>query len=182
MKIQHFYVNPAILLSGLYAINYIKHGDNWGEKHRLIICVRFYLSEVRSWWWCWVSLQLFGVSPWDLCLLGSRHSEACPHTETPTYMQQWISCRTLDTDYHPSQHPPYNEEIILKIVHCIWSRTLASLSYLNISTKHVWGGRLSGNFVNRDQRERRPWRPGLANTISARGKMRACCLLLHTQH
>ena len=38
------------------------------------------MTEVRS----WVSLQLFGlspyVSPWDLGLLGSRHSEACPHT------------------------------------------------------------------------------------------------------
>ena len=98
MKIQHFYVNPAILLSGIWTINYFKHRDTTRRNYQPDITriltlggtasvsdwwcscdvpVMFLMTEVRS----WVSLQLFGLSPWDLGLPGSRHSEACPHTE-----------------------------------------------------------------------------------------------------
>ena len=52
------------------------------------------VTEVRS----WVSLQLFGLSPWDLGLPGSRHSEACPHTENT-----WSICNN-DTSTSEQQH------------------------------------------------------------------------------
>ena len=83
---------------------------HWNFDTFLGCLVMFLMTEVRS----WVSLQLFGLSPWDLGLPGSRHSEACPHTENT-----WSICNN-DTStseqqhnnsssgylYHPSPPPP----------------------------------------------------------------------------
>ena len=69
MKIQHFYVNPAILLSGISTINYFKHRDTTRRNYQADITgiltllpglglgplpgayclVMFLMTEVRSW-------------------------------------------------------------------------------------------------------------------------------------
>ena len=152
-------------------------------------CPRLDQTEVRSWWWRWVSLQLFGLSPWDLCPLWSRH-RAAGLTLGHTLYAAWIPCWTppashltphhlmsllLSLPAHPSHPwsiiPGHSEQIILKIVHCNWPRTLARLSYLNISTKHVWNRTLTGTFCKyRAERGGREAAAGLANTITARGR------------
>ena len=169
MKIQHFYVNPAIGLSGTTPSIISNTETRSGEITRQDASLTVWLSqadqtEVRSWWWRWVSLQLFGLSPWDLCPLWSRH-RAAGLTLGHTLYAAWIPCWTppashltphhlmsllLSLAAHPSHPwsiiPGYCEQIILKIVHCNWPRTLARLSYLNISTKHVWNRTLTGTF------------------------------------
>ena len=104
-----------------------------------------------------------------ICSMNTMLDTTCitPHTSSPD-----VSLTLAAHPSHPwSIIPAYCEQIILKIVHCNWPRTLARLSYLNISTKHVWNRTLTGTFCKyRAERGGREAAAGLANTITARGR------------
>ena len=183
MKIQHFYVNPAILLSGAWTINY-RHRETARETSREFLtfsCVmtgdeRCWLvmsqvvSQVRSCPWCWGVLGISAVI-WSVSMgsLAARGADTVSHVLTlgtqpicnneydGGHHQVLTPRAALDNDFltatQDSRELQGREtgEIILAIVHCNWSRTLAMLSYLNIP-QSMFGIEVSpGSSVNRDQ-------------------------------
>ena len=66
MKIQHFYVNPAVLLSGIWTINYFKHRDS--ERLRESQPARKWPARRHQWNFDtlgWALAQLTGDGPDD---------------------------------------------------------------------------------------------------------------------
>ena len=92
MKIQHFYVNPAILLSGIWTINYFKHRDTTrritSHRHQrnFDILLGWRGVEVMlPWCWWWLRWEAGYLCSYLVCLpgiSGCRGADTVKHVLT----------------------------------------------------------------------------------------------------
>ena len=97
MKIQHFYVNPAILLSGIWTINYFKHRDTTRRNYQpqtspefwhlagLLRCLTGDVPVMFPWCSWWLRWEAGYLCSYLVCLpgiSGCRGADTVKHVLT----------------------------------------------------------------------------------------------------